>query len=424
MRTFLYRLIFGLIICVLLWNTAVGLNDYFSGYYSYKDDIICEWLVNYEGGVIRRGITGQLLYWFYQIRPYPVSDTIVFIFYVGVVLLLFFLIKMFVKRGWSLFLLPFPAFLFTFLGYRFLISRRDAWMLLLACLFFFLYKKYVSNRSLWFLVGMNLIIVLGMLIYESILFFVFPIVFFHFLWMKCQGNDINVIKTIVVWLPSLLMPFIILECAGTQQMTIEMMQSWMPLFTRYPMGDAFAVEDIYLYNWIGQPLLDHMRGVLNEGWFSSSMFILPRWIFNIYMFIAIYYLTTRLNTVNLKFNKLKQYDVVQLSNVVIIQFLFLLPYILFLSDDMARNMTYWTVSSFMFFYFFGDSKFSPDWMNRLSSKIQNAIQRNRFLSNPYTYLIVLLTLPLEFHGGGLKMIFPIIPQEIKHIVASYVQPLV
>ena len=55
-------------------------------------------------------------------------------------------------------------------------------------------------------------------------------------------------------------------------------------------------------------------------------------------------------------------------------------------------------------------------MNRYSLRLQSYIHDNRFLSHPYAYLAILLTLPLEFHGGGIKMLIPIIPQELKHIV--------
>ena len=409
-------------IIVLLWNCFMGLCDYLIGCYSYKDDIICEWLINYEGGAIRRGLTGQILYWLYQIHPYPVADAIVCIFFFGVIFLVILLVRMFINRGWSLFLLPFPAFLYTFFGYRFLISRRDAWMLLFAYYFFMLYKKYVNSRSVWLLVWMNLMMVCGMLIYESILFFVFSIVFFHYLWIRCVDNPhhlgTNIVKTIIIWFPSLLMPFVIILCAGSQQMTIDMMQAWLPLFTHYPMGDPFSIEEIYIYDWIGQPLFEHICGVFKEGWLSVTIIGFPRWVFNIYLFFAIYYLITRLNTIDLKLNKIKNFDIVQLSNIVIVQFVLLLPYILFLSDDLARNMTYWTISSLMFFYFFDTRSYSPDRLTRISMKIQNGIYSNHILSNPYIYIVVLLLLPLEFHGGGVKMILPIIPQELKHIMCS------
>lgn len=415
-----YLFLFAVMIVILSYSTFTGFQDYLSGSYTYKDDIISEWLINYMGGGVRRGLIGQLLYFLYQLHPYPVADVIVCLFFAGFMFLTALLVKIFIERGWSVFLLPFPCCLFTFLGYRFMISRRDAWMLLLAFTMFYLYKKYHKDKSTGILISMNMMMVIGMLIYESIIFFVFPIVFIHYVWMQSRNNDLifGGCKSIVMWLPTLLMPFAIVLMAGTPETTTLLFQSWGDLFRRYPMCEPFAVEDIYVYEWIGQPLIKHIQGVFVSGWTDYAIGTVPRWIFNLYLFPSVYFLVTRLNTIDIRLFKLKPYDTVQLSNIVILQFLFLLPYMLLLSCDMARNITYWTVSSFMFFYFFGNSENFIPWVTRLSQKIQGKIERNVILSHPYTYLAVLLTLPLEFHGGGVKMLIPVIPQEIKHYIMS------
>ena len=407
-----------MMILVLLYNVGNGFADYFMGKYSYKDDIISEWLINYEGGFVRRGMTGQMLFLCYQLSPFPVADGIVCLFFLGFCLLTVILVWMFVKKGWSLFILPFPLCLYSFLGYRFLISRRDAWMLLLACLFFMLYKKYIQKNSFALLILMNLLIVLGMLIYESIIFFIFPIVFSHFLYTIIQKKGIikGGIYAVIMWLPSLFMPFLIFMFAGTSETTTLMIQSWSDLFCRYPMCEPFSAEDVYIFYWIGQPLSEHIKGVFYVGWSSYAIGVVPRFIFNLYLFVAIYYLITRMNVINMYFYKLHSYDSTQLSNIVIIQFIFLMPYMLLLSCDMARNITYWTISSLMFFFFFGNSSFSPRKLSEISEKIQTQIQKYHVLNSPFAYLAVLLTLPLEFHGGGIKMLIPIIPQELKHIV--------
>ena len=182
------------------------------------------------------------------------------------------------------------------------------------------------------------------------------------------------------------------------------------------MCEPFNTEDVYIFDWIGQPLLEHIKGVFYVGWSSYAIGIIPRFIFNLYLFVAIYYLITRVNVINLNYYRLHSYDSTQLSNIVIIQFLFLMPYMLLLSCDMARNITYWTISSLIFFFFFGNSSFFPRKLSMISEKIQKQIQGHHVLNTPFTYLAVLLTLPLEFHGGGIKMLIPIIPQELKHIV--------
>ncbi len=421
-RQLLFRLIFVLMICVLFWNAGVGICDYLSGYYSYKDDVVCEWLINYEGGMVRRGLLGQVLYWLFEIRPYPVAYIILCLFLVGVGALAAVMVKFFIKRGLSLFILPFPVCLYTFFGYRFLISRRDAWMLLLTFLFFWIYQKYVHGKSGKYLIVMNLLMICGTLIHESILFFAFPIVFCHYLWLTSHNSQnsllSHIIKAVLVWLPSMIVPLVILLCPISQDVISSISHSWEPLFKQYPFGGTFALNEIY-YEYLTQSLSwNYISGRLETSWLSSAIWIIPRWVFNLYLFVAIYYLTTRLNTIDLGWNKLKTYDSIQLSNIVIIQFLFLLPDMLFMSDDMARNITIWVVSSMSFFFFFYEKEYSPEWLNKCSLKIQNTIRNSLFLSHPITYLVILMTLPLEFHSGGVKMLIPIIPQEVKHAFIS------
>lgn len=407
----LYRIVFVLMILVLFWDISVGIYDYFIGKYSYKDDVICEWLINYEGGFVRRGLIGQLLYWIYQICPYSVSDVIVYLFFLGTGLLTVLLVKLFVDRGMSLFILPFPVCLFTFWGYRFMISRRDAWMLILAYFLFRMYNEFIHSRSQRYLIGMNLLIVLGVLIHESFIIIAFPIVFFHFLYF--QRHD-HMIRSVLIWIPAILAPVAII-CLGSRQAVPAITASWESLFTQNPLGEPFALDEIY-YEYLTQSLsLNYIIDRLNTSWLSCGVWIIPRWVLNLYVFVAVYYLVTQLNIINLGWNKSKMIDSIQLSNIVIFQFLCILPDMLFMSDDMARNITNWVVTSLLFFVIFDSKVYSPDWMNRYSLRLQTYIHGNRFLSHPYAYLAILLTLPLEFHGGGIKMLIPIIPQELKHI---------
>ena len=423
----LFRLLFGLMIGVLLLNVVDGAWGFLSGKYSYKDDIIGEWLINYEGGMVRRGLIGQLLYWLYKVHPYPVATIILCLFFIGVGILTIVMVRFFVKRGLSLFILPFPICLYTFVGYRFMISRRDAWMLLLAFLFFWLYKKFVHDKSGKYLIGMNLLMILGALIHESIVFFALPVVLCHSIWFSLRDSQnpyMSSFRTALMWLPAMIVPFVILLCPVSQEVTSAISHSWEPLFNQYPIGEPFSMKEMY-YEYLNQPLSwSYIIQRLNTSWLSSAIWIIPRWAFNLYLFLAIYYLTTRINTIDLGWNKLKTYDSVQLSNIVIVQFLFMFPNMLLLSDDMARNITMWVVSSLMFFFFFYREVFSPEWLNRCSFKIQNSIQNSAFLSHPFTYLMILLTLPLEFHGGGVNMLLPIIPQEVKHAAKLYVLSLI
>lgn len=72
---------------------------------------VTEWLINYQGGFVRRGLAGELLLRFYYcwgIEPYYVILTMCFILYLGLVI---FFYRAFRRAGLPLFLLPFVFFL-------------------------------------------------------------------------------------------------------------------------------------------------------------------------------------------------------------------------------------------------------------------------------------------------------------------------
>lgn len=104
-----------------------------------------DWLINYQGSFIRRGLAGEILWRIYQWHPYSVVYAILCINLVSLVGISTLCFLLFRRMGWPIALLFFPMFLyFPSYGLTGMLGfRRDMLVLLLAFYLFWLYKKYI-----------------------------------------------------------------------------------------------------------------------------------------------------------------------------------------------------------------------------------------------------------------------------------------
>ena len=72
---------------------------------------ISEWLINYEGGFVRRGICGQLLWALEQWHPFDVRVAITVICLLASAAMLWVIFRLFRREGWALLVVPTGFFL-------------------------------------------------------------------------------------------------------------------------------------------------------------------------------------------------------------------------------------------------------------------------------------------------------------------------
>ena len=87
-------------------------------------------------------------------------------------------------------------------------------------------------------------------------------------------------------------------------------------------------------------------------WKSPFLRVIPIAIVNVYVFAALFYLLTRLNTISLFTSKSVSVNSTILGGVFMIQFAAVFPLFGFLSCDMWRTIPYLTISTLFFYYFF------------------------------------------------------------------------
>lgn len=415
---------FVLMLLAMCWQTVMHLIDYANGVHGYTNGCVNDMLVNYEGGFVRRGLFGELLFLARSIVPFSVIDAIVVIYYVGVALLAALLVIIFRRNGWSLYLLPFPVCLYVYLcDPYFLVGRRDCWLLMLAYLCFFLYHKYVVYR--WgggYLIGCVAVQLFALLLHEASLFFIFPIIAAHDLsrqYTRFSSLIKAFLKCASHWWPIVTVALSLVTYHGNQGVVRDFWMSWAPYFD--------VTEDLITNSYVSRAMNDSFfynmtMKLWPVSWQSSIAWGIPVWPFNLYLFACTYYLVTRFDTIRLLTKKRVNVDKVQLSNIVLTLFCSMIVFMSIVSCDWGRDFAYWVIASFMFFCFFGTTGDFPEFLTILSGKLQGWIDRSRFLKSQWGYYLLLITLPLSFMSAGISAMFPFIPLALKHILMG--QPMV
>ena len=145
---------------------------------AYEGFPISEYMINFQGGFVRRGVIGEILYQIFQIHPYPLSNIVLWfditIFAIFVVIVSY----LFYKKQWIP-IMPLAILVKTVFWYR-----RDFLMLLFAFEIFYLMFLYIQKRKTSFLICSLLLSSISILIYEPSFFllFLYPYFYIGILW--------------------------------------------------------------------------------------------------------------------------------------------------------------------------------------------------------------------------------------------------
>lgn len=363
----------------------------------YRDFEISDWLINYEGGFVRRGLIGQILLNMEQIHLYDVRLAISIICLTTSIVLLLLIVRIFKEEGWSFLILP-TGFIFGFTLFR-LGGRRDLLSFLLTYIIFLLFRKVVSrsgNKVVWWIL-FYAVSVLQILVHEASFFYTFPILML-FLFQKQRNFPFirNCMSCLLRFMPILLAMAVVCIFKGDSNTAIIIWNSWGDVFTHFPCDCNLTVigDGVNALTWGAQETFINHLTASYIGTHSPSYFHIPIAIFNLF---AAYYLASRINAIDMGFYKNKVMDKVYMSNVLLIQFIAMIPMFTVLSCDWGRTIPYWILTSLFFYHLFKEDRIeSLPFLTGISYKAQNQISSNTVLYNNYTYIILVLVTPIPF----------------------------
>lgn len=356
----------------------------------YQTFAVSDWFINYEAGFVRRGLLGQLLYEAYQVSAFNVRVFILSLPFVFSPLLLALLLWVFRQEHWP------PTVLFTSccLGATFLTSdvRRDYLVLIMVFFIFLLATRWLHRRHWPSLCVFMLLSVTLLLTYEPAAFIAFPLLFVVL--FKRQ--------VFLPVFPIALVGLVVFTSKGDPGMAQAIWQSWEPCLRDYriPNGHDGIGLGVAALGWdMLETFLFHLR--LAYIGFSPSLLTVP---LIVYMLAGTYYLVVCLEVPQIPFWPATRGSAAMggqasssargLSNVLLLQFLFMLPMFTVLSCDWGRNITLCTVSAFFLMHFFPDAAGVAPPVDRVTTSLLTVIDRYRLLRSPVFYAFVALTVPM------------------------------
>lgn len=370
----------------------IALHSFFY-MYGYDTYYVSDWMVNYQGGFVRRGLIGELLLALEKIKPYNIINAILIIDVIFYTLFFVIIFKIFRKYKWSLLAAMFPVACLT---QSMCVYRRDFMMLCLCALTFHIFFKYMKERKKIFLTASVTIMSLSIIIYEPVFFVLVPVLILQY-WYSCGKNKtLNTILTFSIPLACMALMCIF---RGNAAQGDAIWQSWMPYITQYgydpSIGKGMAVEFMELSNM--EVFKMHIGINFLEKTLPLSIITL------MIVFSAVFFLCTHIPQID---NKTVSCNIYKdtLSAILIFQMLVQLPLFTVLSCDYGRTIPMSIYTSFFLFHFSRQNGIRLNlthFIEKPAAKTIAFFNRHLLFSNPYFYMAAVLLLPFQLYTPSL-----------------------
>ncbi len=356
----------------------------------YNGFIISDYMINYQGGFVRRGLIGEIMYQIFQIHPYSFHTAILYLDLFSWAVLLVISAKICLEKK-LLPIYPLAIFMGT-LSYR-----RDFMMIVIAYFVYLLLIKYLSTKCKSFFVASCALTILSILIYEPSFFFIVPISVLVFWNSIKEETPYYQIKRIVkaYTLPVAAMILVCLA-KGSNTVATSIWNSWMPLFDH--IGKEYLPDHIpaainFLERPTGEVFKFHLD--LNFHLWDNKCFLYITG--SLFFFILSYYLTTRAP----RKQAASQSEYLLLSDLYIAQFVCLLPMFSVLSCDFGRTIYYVILTSYFLTYLLLKNGIQMEIpvIHTISVKMQSLFSHRFFFNNIWSYTILLFIIPYNIACG-------------------------
>lgn len=352
---------------------------------------ITEFLINYQGGFVRRGLLGEILLKVYNVSGLSPYVPILLSCIAAYFLLLFFFIRSFLKNGYPIFILPFVFFLGNPVINDFWV-RKDILMIL----FFILIIYLSTKKSFLSLIFINLLFMTAILIHESIGFFGFPILLLILAGQKdfSAETTTGVIKSLSLsmlkLLPSAMTFLSVLYCKGSQKTAELVWESWKTVPFPFQQNGGGIPTAIDTLSWSLKKGLSLGLATLNN--FDGGVSAPIAWFIMISLIYYVLTNTDKLNVRILKHNPDKNFNKTNLSNLLVIQMFSVAP-LFVLGWDYSRWIFFWVVSSFVIIILVPEDLVSlmiPSSIRIMSSKINNLLDSMLGSSRDFMFFLCLI----------------------------------
>jgi hypothetical protein len=343
------------------------LRQIYAGY-SVESWNITEFLINYQGGFVRRGLPGEIILWLYHTlgwSPYWVIMSISFLTYVS---LCFFFFYHFIKRGYTLFFFPFVFFLGNPVFNDFWV-RKDCLLLL----FFIGSMYFLVHGGKWKLIWVNLFSILGILCHESLAFFLIPVLTMYLYHENKIRTKFPFYRTFMSLIPILSALVSVIIFCGNWTTATQIWNSWQEIsFPIEPEAKNKIPGAVHAISW---PINESVELVGKSVFSNFKYHIYAPLVWIIAIFLTYWILSNTGKVPSpLLLSEQKEIDKPRISNFLIFQWMALIP-IFVIGADYGRWIFYWTASSFALFILIPAKKAEtlfPAFISKIRTKANQA----------------------------------------------------
>jgi hypothetical protein len=378
---------------LVVWFTPKALD--YSGWGGPSD-----LYVNYQAGFIRRGLLGEVMYFFARYFSANVEWMITIVCLICFAFLCFFFIKSFCKKGYALYLLP----LCFFLGFSYYYHRnRDYLIITMFILNLWIYGRRWSMLAKFLLIN-------GLTIFAILTHELFGMILFPTLFLLLCGDSIragkNIVRSVVssmlFLLPGILTMLLVTHFHGDQGMAQSIWDSWRVILTQEPMQEKVPEQSsIGAIGLSPESVLGHSARsnflTINNG--------VPSWLGLLVTFAAVYYVLVNYLSYFRKDGKnyTGEHKTV-LSVILLFQFIcWLLPSAIGFFTDFGRLFFYWTATSFALFLLIPLNKIqrlTPVFLTKFVNRMNNGLSA---ILPPSKIALVILMMFIGISPVGFSM---------------------
>jgi len=355
-----------ILICLIAGTLVFEVLKFYSYFQEYSGWQYADWLINYQGGLVRRGLIGEILFKFHKISTIDLDILILLFVNFLYLILSYFLIKSvkYIENSRTnilIFLSP-GFFLYPVMNSE-IVGRKD--ILLLAFISSFVFLEEKINKKYHFIILILTIIFLS-LSHSGFVFYTPYLIFLYLLIKFSRKQKIKIFEITTTITTLILLFFFITFFKGSYSHINEICAS-VKNFASDRCGQS---DQIY---WLAQ----NLEGYILEKSRMGANFIAKNFLIYfvstvfVYLFISLKFYNSKFNVNYLKLNKLNPF--------LILLFLFFLTlpvYIIGLDWGRYIYISY-SCSFFIFIYCIKKKLFKNGY----------DFQFNKFKSNKYFFLL-------------------------------------
>lgn len=213
------------ILFILIFTVSISqLVKFYSFYIEYSEWQYSDWLINYQGGFIRRGLVGEILFKIYRIFNIDLDILVLITVFSLILFISFLLVKTIHHINNNLDILIFlsPGFFLYPLMNSEVVGRKDILMISAIGFFCFFGNRIKKN---FLLITLIFFLILTSLSHTGFLFYSPYLIFIYYLIMKKKKIHISFFKKIILSITLIFMFSLILFNQGNQLQVEEICNS-------------------------------------------------------------------------------------------------------------------------------------------------------------------------------------------------------